>query len=308
MRTGLLAAVGAGLLWGLAFVIPEQLNTVSAAELTAGRYLSYGLLSLALVLLMGADQRATLDRSAWTVALGFAGTGNIGYYLLLVVAVRHAGAPLAALIIGTLPLTVAVVGGLRDQRLRLRRLAVPLTFTAVGLLLVNAAAFTHRGAPGTGVPGAGGTGQFAIGVLAAVGGLACWTWYAVANADFLARRPEVAATTWASAVGVGTLLLAVLTTPLVLAGGRSTIRAHLLAFVAASLVLGLVVSWLATVLWNRATARLPTVLAGQLIVVETISGSTYSFVARSALPDPLTLAGFVLVVLGVIGAMRRVRG
>ena len=45
---GLLAALGAGLLWGLVFVTPLVLGDYPGTILAVGRYLAFGLLALGL--------------------------------------------------------------------------------------------------------------------------------------------------------------------------------------------------------------------------------------------------------------------
>jgi drug/metabolite transporter (DMT)-like permease len=68
--------------------------------------------------------------------------------------------------------------------------------------------------------------------------------------------------------------------------------------------IGLFASWLGTLCWNAASQRLPTALAGQLIVFETLAASGYTFWLRGQWPEPLTVAGIALLVMGVIGAVR----
>ena len=63
-------------------------------------------------------------------------------------------------------------------------------------------------------------------------------------------------------------------------------------------------SWLGSVLWNRASQRLPTVLAGQLIVFETLAALGYAFALRGEVPGPGALGGIGLLVSGVILAVR----
>jgi drug/metabolite transporter (DMT)-like permease len=70
------------------------------------------------------------------------------------------------------------------------------------------------------------------------------------------------------------------------------------------LSIGLLASWLGTVCWNEASQRLPTTLAGQLIVFETLSALAYAFMLRGELPQSLTLLGIALLVAGVIWALR----
>jgi drug/metabolite transporter (DMT)-like permease len=70
------------------------------------------------------------------------------------------------------------------------------------------------------------------------------------------------------------------------------------------LALGLFASWLGTLCWNEASQRLPTTLAGQLIVFETLAALTYAFALRGGAPSPTALAGIALLVAGVIWALR----
>ena len=49
---------------------------------------------------------------------------------------------------------------------------------------------------------------------------------------------------------------------------------------------------------------LPTTLAGQLIVFETLSALSYAFMLRGTWPAPLTLGGVALLIAGVAWALR----
>jgi drug/metabolite transporter (DMT)-like permease len=70
------------------------------------------------------------------------------------------------------------------------------------------------------------------------------------------------------------------------------------------MTIALLASWLGTLCWNAASQRLPTALAGQLIVFETLAALGYAFWLRGHWPEPLTLVGIALLVLGVIGGVR----
>jgi hypothetical protein len=79
-----------------------------------------------------------------------------------------------------------------------------------------------------------------------------------------------------------------------------------LAFLLGALVLGIGTSWAATALWNRAAAvRLPVALAGQLVVIETVAGTAYSYAHRLTTPEPPVLAGAALLTGGALLATRR---
>ncbi len=88
---GLGAGVTAGLVWGLAFLLPVLLGGWNPVIVTVGRYLAYGLLS-AVLFAVGGRPVHQLARQHWRLVLAFAVAGNVGYYLLLVVGIRAAGA------------------------------------------------------------------------------------------------------------------------------------------------------------------------------------------------------------------------
>lgn len=287
------------LLYGLAFLVPELLPDVAAVELTLGRYLVYGALSLVLLARLGRAGRTALDRDAWRAAALLALFGNAGYYLLVVIAVQQAGAPVTALIVGALPVTLAVAGSWGNRR-RLMTLGVPLLLTVAGLALVNGAAL--GGAPD------GTTGNALLGVSTATTALACWTVFGVVNARFLARRPDIGGSTWASVLGVATLIwmLPGLTWLLLTGDGTLSAATQPGAFLIGALILGVGTSWVATALWNRAAVRLPIALAGQLVVVETVAGTAYSYAHRLTVPELPVLAGAALLIGGALLAVRRV--
>ena len=77
-----------------------------------------------------------------------------------------------------------------------------------------------------------------------------------------------------------------------------------MVFVGLMLAIGLFASWLGTLCWNEASQRLPTALVGQLIVFETLSALTYAYLLRGEWPQPLTIVGVVLLLIGVAWAVR----
>jgi drug/metabolite transporter (DMT)-like permease len=134
--------------------------------------------------------------------------GNAGYYLLLVVGIRTAGAPLTDMVIGAIPVVVAVAGnalapagGPSGGRMPWRRLALPLTLVTAGLALVSALELAGVHAFLAVSPA-----EKAAGLLAAAGAVVLWTWYALANARFLARHDAVSPGGWSTAVGVAARL------------------------------------------------------------------------------------------------------
>ncbi len=307
LATGTLFALAAGLMWGLVFVAPLLLPQYPAAWLSFGRYFAFGLIALPLAWL---DRRRIqgLARADWIDALKLSLIGNLLYYLLLAAAIQRAGGPLPTMIIGTLPVVIALASNrrnaVRDGRLPWARLAPSLALIAAGIALVNHAELQQLRADAD-------LGGYAVGALLAVGAVACWTWYPIRNADWLRAHPDRSPTTWATAQGLATLPLATAGALGFWAFSAATGSRFALPFgptplrfVALMFAIGLFASWLGTLCWNEASQRLPTMLSGQLIVFETLSALTYAFVLRGQWPAPGTLAGIALLVAGVAWALR----
>jgi drug/metabolite transporter (DMT)-like permease len=150
-----------------------------------------------------------------------------------------------------------------------------------------------------------------VGALFACGAVACWTWYPLRNADWLRHHPGRNPRAWATAQGVATLPLAalgyaVLWGGMALGGQRfpMPLGPHPGLFVGLMAAIGLFASWLGTLCWNEASQRLPTALAGQLIVFETLAALGYAFLLRHHLPAPSAMLGIALLVAGVAWAVR----
>ena len=112
MWIGTAFALAAGLAYGLVFVAPVLLPQYPALLLSCARYLAFGLIALPLAL-MDRRQLAGLARADWIEALKLSMVGNLLYYACLAAAIQRAGAPLATMIIGTLPVAIAVVANRR---------------------------------------------------------------------------------------------------------------------------------------------------------------------------------------------------
>jgi len=313
MLTGVLFALAAGLMWGLVFVAPVMLPSYPPALLTTGRYLAFGLIALPLALI---DRRTLreLTRADWWEAVKLSAVGNFLYYLTLSAAIQRAGAPLPTMIIGTLPVVIAVCANhrnrVRDGQLPWLKLLPSLALIATGLALVNRDELLHLRAS------AGDLRRYAEGALLAVAALACWTWYPIRNADWLRAHADRSPRAWATAQGL-------VTGPIALAGLLAVGAVHLaapgtlmpvgqafplgdrpLAFVGLMAAVGLFASWLGTLCWNEASQRLPTSLSGQLIVFETLAALAYAFTWNQRMPPPATLAGIALLLGGVMWALR----
>lgn len=309
MIAGIAYALIAGLFWGIVFVGPLLLPDYPAALQSVGRYLAFGLIALPLAWFDRAELRQ-LTRGDWIEALKLSAVGNLLYYLCLAAAIQRAGAPLPTMIIGTLPVVIAICANrrnaARDGRLRWAQLAPSLALIALGVACVNQAELAAlRVAPDAAAL------RYATGALLALVAVACWTWYPLRNADWLRAHSTRTPRAWATAQGLVTL-------PLALAGyvvvGFVLSRTapdfplpfgpQAWRFIALMAVIGLFASWLGTLCWNQASQRLPTSIAGQLIVFETLAALAYAFAVRGEWPPLLTAAGIALLVAGVVLAVR----
>lgn len=307
MFIGFLCALGAGLMWGLVFITPVILEDYPGIVLSFGRYLGFGLIAL-LPAWFDRARIAQLSRADWMAALKLSAVGNIIYYGALATAIQLADAPLPAMLIGTLPVVISICSnwspGHPSDAIAWKRLVPSLALIFTGLMLVNAGELTH-------LDGQRPLSDYALGCFIALGAVASWTWYPIMNAKHLKAHPHIRSSTWASAQGLTTL-------PLALVGFLGygvfdhvthgsyefPLGSRPAAFVGLMLTLGLCASWLGTMLWNKASQRLPTSLAGQLIVFETLSALLYAFAWRGALPSIPVIAGIILLCMGVSASMR----
>ncbi len=305
MLTGILAGLAAGALWGLVFIAPRMVSGISAVDFTAGRFMSYGALSVVLMLLW--RKTALPTRAQALAALGMSVLGFTGYYLLLVYAIRDAGTEVPSLIIGTIPIWMMLLG--KPAGLRWAGLIPGLVLTLLGLGLMMYAshgALVGMSGPGTvALVAASADTHFWRGVAFAVASMAFWTAFGLLNAAWLKKHPEVNATTWANWLGVATglgalgLWLIAGTDIKVLAAQESTAQAAMLC-----VATGVGSAWIATYLWNIASQRLSASLCGQLIVSETIFALLYSFVWDGQWPSTVQLVACLLFVAGILASIR----
>jgi len=298
MLTGILAAMGAGLVWGLVFIVPLLLPDYSGVEISLGRYVAFGLIAAVLAWF---DRRrmARMSWADWKAAAQLSSIGNLVYYAALASAIRLADAPLPTVIIGTLPLTIAVCAKLTAPhgQLAWNRLIMPLALILAGIILVNISEL--RGFHGA-------LSSYIGGALLACVALLAWTWYPIKNSRHLQDHPHITSASWSTAQGLTTLPLA-LAGFLILTGFRyahsgvwlSPLGAQPARFCLIMLMTGLLGSWLGIQLWNFSSQRLPSTLGGLLIVFETLAALLYAFLFRGHMPDWRILAGAALLCSGV---------
>ncbi|MDB4838077.1 DMT family transporter [Marinomonas sp.] len=286
-------------IWGTAFLIPYVLPETNPVVIALGRYLSYGILSISLIFLRRKHWQ-TLTHSQWSYAFIFGFMGNFGYYLLLASSIQFGGIVTTSLIIGILPVSLLIAGNLIERHIPFKRLVLPVLLILSGMLALSAQHKTgSQAAP-----------NYLWGCVFAVSALVMWTYFGVANARFLKQNQEITSNTWALAIGVGCLLQCLVGIPFIIIFTDwfsffvTDSYSNLLSLLGLSIFLGVIVSWLAALLWNRASRNLPIGLCGQLLVFETLSSLTYGFIADWRLPDVMELTAICLVITGVFIVLR----
>ncbi|RQH07939.1 DMT family transporter [Paraburkholderia dinghuensis] len=309
MQRGVLYGVLAGALWGTVFVVPRQLQDFSPLLLSAGRYVMYGLVSLAALVPMLRRVWPRLTRQDLIMLVKLALMGNLLYYLFLATAIHLVGIAPASLIVGVLPVTVTLLGRSDHGAVPLARLVWPLAMIAAGIVCINIDVFTAGASHGDHAS----TLTKIAGLGCAVGALVCWTWFAVENARYLHRNAHFTGNEWSVLWGVVTGALGALLWLAILAMPSGTVQESVTAsrwtmFWQLNLVLAIGASWLGNGLWNAAAKRLPLTLSGQMIVFETLFALVYGFVYDHRLPRGLEIAAIVLLVAGVSWSVRQHSG
>ncbi|MBY5827236.1 DMT family transporter [Rhizobium leguminosarum] len=295
MLLGIIAGLTTCALWGLTFIAPRAVAPFTAWDLTIARY---GIFGLACLMLM-ADQRFRpigIARSRLLIGLLLGGAGYVGYFISVAFAVQLAGAAVPPVIIGTMPVLLAIIANIRERSAPWKALALPLALIAIGVAIVNAAAVSAADVADTE--------SVLLGVLASSAALVIWIAYALANAAVMRSATAPNGLQWTGLQGIGAAIGSLLLLPLAsfdLAGTASVSEAT--RFVAWALVMGLTGSWFATWCWVVASRRLPLALAAQLIVAETVFGLAYGFMFEGRPPSPAEAIGATMQLVGVCCAI-----
>lgn len=291
---GIACGMAAGALWGLVFLAPELANGFTPLQLSAGRFLAYGVFAAALLWPRWGALKAKLAARDWRALCALSFLGNALYYVLLANAVQRGGIAMTSLVIGFLPVAVTVIGSRESQAVPLRRLAPSLLFGLAGVACIGWESLGGQSARGD-----------LVGVLCAFGALVSWTLFAIGNSRQLARLPQVSAHDWNLAIGVVTGAQAVLLLLLawVLDSNEHT-ASQWWRFIAVVTGVALAASIAGNALWNRMSRMLPLTMVGQMILFETLFALLYGFLWEQRLPTPWEVAAMLLVVAGVLSCVR----
>ena len=173
MPLGIIAGLTTCALWGLTFIAPRAVAPFTTWDLTIARY---GIFGLACLLLM-VDRRFRpigIAPSRLLIGLLLGGAGYVGYFISAAFAVQLAGAAVPPVIIGTMPVFLAIIANLRDRSAPWQALTLPLVLIATGVAIVNVAT--------VGAADVADAASIILGVLASAVALAIWIAYGLANA------------------------------------------------------------------------------------------------------------------------------
>lgn len=304
-NTAILFGIIVNFIWGLAFLVPHLLHNVNPVMLAFGRYLFYGFISL--ILIRSASQTLSKFTLAdWGMAMTFAFAGNVGYYVFLAIAIHFSGVPITALIVGTLPITIAIYGNFVEREFPFRILALPVGLILIGLVTINGYNYINPSSPEKNI-------NFISGILFAFTSLLLWTWYGVRSAQYMKRNKHISGNSLSIAIGLCSLLLSIIGMILILIIDSKIYAINLqiatdfqllISFLLGSALLGIVVSWFATLLWNQVIRELPISLSGQLIVFETLSGIIYASIADAVVPSTIEIVCSIIIISGVLIGVR----
>lgn len=301
---GVIFGLIAGASWGFAFLIPNMLSSFTSMEITLGRYFMYGLCSLLLFTLYKTNP-LRISSKVWVKALLYAFIGNIGYFFFLVLGIKYAGATVATLINGIMPITISLFGNLLNREYPFKMMMIPACSILIGVVMLYYGEQGHVG----GVEGF--KDDFLLGLLCCVIALVMWTWYGISNANFLKQHRHLSANLFASIIGIQTLCLVVILLMISSVAGYSIVdnlvaQDRFVHYLIGVMVLGVVASWVATWAWNQTSKRLSVAIAGMVIVFETLFGLLYSYIYYLRLPTAMEWGSMTCIVVGVTWGIRTI--
>ncbi|MEH3111438.1 MAG: DMT family transporter [Agrobacterium cavarae] len=295
---GLFYGMLAGALWGGIFLAPKLIPAgFTPLQLSTARYLTFGVIALALIAPKIKRVSAQFGRAEWIALLWLSLVGNLLYYVFISTAVQLSGVAFTSIIIGFLPVAVTIIGSMDHGAVSLKRLWPSLFFGAVGIIGISWQSLMHDGTPMDA--------RKLIGLAAAIGALASWTAFAVGNARWLVRLHAVSADEWNLMTGVVTGGIAlVLAVPAFAFGGVAHPASDWMQFTMVAVGLGISASIFGNALWNRMSRLLPLTMVGQMILFETLFALLYGFLWEGRGPTLIESVAIVSVVLSVLLCMQ----
>jgi len=288
MFLGIVSLIAACLCWSLVFIIPLMMDTYHPVEIALGRFFCYGLISITILSLTKRKLFSPSYKSLWLKSSIYGFASTLLCFTSMVFSIRYAGSVTTTLIYSLSPLTIALYGNWKKKQYPYKKLFYPLVFMLAGIVLSNLKVF--EGSEETFL-------RYLVGLLFSFIGLFSWTWFAVANSIFLENQKTLTIQEWSLMMGSSMLVIVL---------GCSACIVPLLSwkwtpfFITGSAVLGIVATWLAFLLWNYGSKRVPIALAGQMMILEVVFGLTLVYSYFKHWPTRHELLGMGLMTFGVL--------
>lgn len=288
---GIFAGIAAGCFWGTPFLAPMILSDFSSFEITFGRFLCFGLISLlSLTRIIKVIRDFSLAQIIHILILS--STGFWLYTLLLFSGVKLTNGMIAALIVGCLPLTMILFSKPQFNIF----LVMGLSLIVVGmfcLLVIPILQDAHALADIN-----------AVGILLLFTALMTWTFFGIHNSYFMHSNQKIKSIDYSSLVGVINLII-VVPAFFIIDGGKNLLHHEEWSnYIIWSMILGIGASWIANILWAYSAKNCPPSIGGSLIISETIFGVLYSLFYIQRLPYPNELIAILCLICGVILSIR----
>lgn len=283
---GIIAGLLAGILWGAPFVAPLILQSYSPLEITFGRFVFFGVASLLFCPSVYSvwKKLSTKNRIQLIVlsSLGF-----WVYTLLLSYGVQRTNGVLASLIIGVLPLTIAVFGRPKFN--------VIFACGVIILVLGFYCLFSPQNISSSDLN------KYSSGIVILLVALFIWTCFAIKFAKFASEVSSINSFELSSLIGVINLIFIV---PIYFLFGDNVsillTNNSLLKYLMVCFVLGFGASWLANVFWAYCSKVSSATICGALMVSETTFGCIYSLIYYNRLPNLHELLAIISLFCGML--------
>jgi drug/metabolite transporter (DMT)-like permease len=297
---GVALAVVATLSWALNFIAPYITGAYSIYDLMIVRFLIAGTLGAGVMVFYRARLRF-LSREQRLLGASLGVIGYLGYSTCIAAGVIYGGPVLTPALIGMVPLLQAVLGNATSRAIEWRKLAIPLALMTGGLLLLNVGSVNH---PPTGDD------AWLKGLFFSISAVVLWLVFAALNQRGLEKLAVNASGAWTGLMMAGAGLGSLIALPAVLAldllklpslGFSLSLAGHVYAW---GLFIALMSSVVGAWAWNAASRRLPMVLSGQLISLESLFATVLGLVFHQRLQTLWETSGLASVLVGVVVAVR----
>jgi drug/metabolite transporter (DMT)-like permease len=285
-RAGVLAAVSVSLIWGLSFVAASMvLKTLSPITLATLRFILATLL-FSPILLSNA-LKGTSPNTSDLKEMALLGFLSISlYFWLQYTGVKYAGAGISAiLVVGFIPILTGVASSILLHEALGRRKLLGAATGFLGVAMITLPKLTAMNVD---------TG-FLFGVACLLGNAVCWSLYSTLSRRLMQRIGRPAYVT--SHV---TLFGALFLIPLSVTSDWGALGALSSNQWLSVLYLAVVCSGGGYLLWNFALSRLESVRAAIWLYLEPVAAFVGEAVILGTLPDAVTAAGGVFVLLGAV--------